>query len=439
MQAVREQISRRSKERYEAYRLFEEKTDIGERLSLPIENHLELEVVGGRVFGRDITGAQRRMTEWSRQAYEAAMRDPGFSGANAVERVRRQHEYDEAVAVERLSPGEAMVVFSPIPDVALTGLTSIQGYRTDLARTFCRLYRHEGERVRSVTLTLEQSNKQALRAAAGAIGMDLPISMQSEEILATRHATVLSGRQYEELPDVIRSHYDLSLYEQTGMTFFAGNRLAGRQDSMRFMNDNHDIIEEHMAFLRLIETQHAPGVGRDDELEALRRRTAAALDERLHGGHVSSIGDAIVGDRMETNNYGGECATGVSTSTVEQMGLTQGKREEMIWMTCPFCGLSTYGDPCASRLVCNMCAAEVRDGKVVSTGKGRRAALRDHDSDLSGAATYSTEAKPATTLKRTPLKQQYGENAVLHRELVVGGEHRFVIDKITKAVLARLN
>ena len=144
MQAVREQISQRGVERYEAYRLFEEKTDLGERLSLPIENHLELDVVNGQVFGRDTAGHQRRMVEWSRQAYEVALRDPAFAGANAVERARRRHEYDEAVAVEQLSPGETMVVFSPIPDAALEGLTSIQGYRTDLARTFCRLYRHEG-------------------------------------------------------------------------------------------------------------------------------------------------------------------------------------------------------------------------------------------------------------------------------------------------------
>ena len=83
MQAVREQISRRGAERYEAYRLFEEKTDLGERLSLPIENHLELEIVDGQVFGRDTTGRQRRMAEWSRQAYEAALRDTAFTGANA--------------------------------------------------------------------------------------------------------------------------------------------------------------------------------------------------------------------------------------------------------------------------------------------------------------------------------------------------------------------
>ena len=437
MQAVREQISQRGKERYEAYRLFEEKTDIGERLSLPIENHLTLEVVDGQVFGRDTTGAPRRMVEWSRQAYEAVMCDPGFSGANAVERVRRQHEYDEAVAIELLNPGEAMVVFSPIPDAALAGLTSIEGYRTDLARTFCRLYRHEGEHVRSVTFTLEQSNKRALRAAAEAIGMDLPTSMQSEEILATRHVTALSGQRYEELPDVIRSHYDLSLHEQTGTTFFAGNRLAGRQDSMRFMNDNHDIIEEHMAFLRSIEARLAPGSARNGELEQLRRRTAAALDERLHGGNVSSIGDASVSDRMETNDYGGECATGATPSTMEQMGLNQGRRDEMIWMTCPFCGLATYGDPCANRLVCNMCAAEVRDGRVMSTGKGRRAALQDN----SQPATTSAEnkgARPTTKPKAATIKQLYGENAVLHRELVVGGERRFVIDRTTKAVLAQL-
>jgi hypothetical protein len=438
MQAVQEQISRREMERYEAYRLFEEKTDIGERLSLPIENHLELEVVGGQVFGRDIDGKLRRMTEWSRQAYEEAMRDPGYSGANEVERTRRRHEYDEAVAVEALSPGEGMIVFSPIPDAALAGATSIQGYRTDLARTFCRLYRHEGAHVRSVTLTLERSDKQALRAAAEAIGMRLPVSMQSEEVLASRHVTTLSGQSYEELPDLIRSNYDLSLYEQTGVTFFAGNRLAGRQDSMRFINDNHDIVEEHMAFLRSIETRTTPGKLRDDELERLRQRTAAALDERLHGGHVDSIGDTSVSDRMEAHDYGGECATGTMMSTVEQMGLNQGKREEMIWMTCPFCGLATYGDPCASRLVCNMCAAEVRDGKVLSMGKGRSAALRSKRQDSSRADEPVSRSRPTAQRKTDSIKQAYGENAVLRRELVVGGENRYVVDRNTDTVIAKL-
>ena len=439
MQAVREQISQRGAERYEAYRLFEEKTDLGERLSLPIENHLELEVVNGQVFGRDTTGRQRRMVEWSRQAYEVALRDPAFAGANAVERERRKHEYDEAVAVEQLGPGEAMVVFSPIPDAALEGRTSIQGYRTDLARTFCRLYRHEDDYVHSVTLTLEQSNKQALRAAAAAIGMQLPASMQSEEILAARYVRVLSENDYQELPDMIRSHYDLSLYEQTGVTFFAGNRLAGQQDSMQFINGNHDIIEEHMAFLRAIEARLAPGKLRDEELEKLRRRTAAALDERLHGGHVRSIGDASVSERMETGEYGGECATGATMSTQEQMGLALAKQGENIWMTCPFCGLATYGDPCASRLVCNMCAAEVRDGKVVSTGKGRSAALRNRHDKPSMAEELIRPPKQAVRRKTDAIKQAYGENAVLHRELVIGGEHRYVIDKLTKAVIAKLD
>ena len=438
MQSVLEQISQRGVERYEAYRLFEEKTDLGERLSLPIENHLELEVVDGQVYGRDTTGQQRRMTEWSHQAYEVAMRDPGFDGANAVERVRRKHEYEEAVTVESLEPGEVMVVFSPIPDAALEGRTSIQGYRTDLARTFCRLYRHEGTRVRSVTLTLERSNKQALSSAAAMIGMRLPASMQSEDILATRYITALSEQAFEDLPDVIRSHYDLSLHDQTGVTYFAGNALAGRQDSMRFINDNHDIVEEHMRFLRSIEARLAPGPLRDDELEKLRRRTAAALDERLHGGHVGSIGDVSVSERMEAHDYGGECATGAAMSSQEQMGLAVAKRGETIWMTCPFCGLSTYGDPCASRLVCNMCAAEVREGKIVSTGKGRRAALRSNRKE---SPSHNQTSVNQSTVRRKPetIKQLYGQNAVIRRELVVGGERRYVVDKYTEAVIAKLD
>ena len=115
-------------------------------------------------------------------------------------------------------------------------------------------------------------------------------------------------------------------------------------------------------------------------------------------------------------------------STQEQMGLALAKQGENIWMTCPFCGLATYGDPCASRLVCNMCAAEVRDGKVVSTGKGRSAALRNRHDKPSMAEELIRPPKQAVRRKTDTIKQAYGENAVLHRELVIGGEHRYVID-----------
>lgn len=419
MQTTRNIIEQRGAERYEQYRLFEEKTDIGERLSLPIENRLRLEVVDGMVYGRDITGSRRRMVDWSSEAYEQSVSDPGFSGANAVERVRRRHEYDEAVAVEHLEPGEVMIVFSPIPDDALEGKLSIQGYRTDLARTFCRLYRRDTEAVDAVTLSLEQSNKQALRSAAEKVGLQLPPSMQSEAVLASRHVTRLEDSDFEELADIIRAQYDLSLYEQTGSIFFAGNRLAGRQDSMRFINDNHDIIDEHMAFLRAIEI-HLHGSAREQELEQLRQRTAAALDERLHGGTVVSIGDVSVSDRVGTGNYGGECATGAASSIQEQMGLAQGKHTT----NCPLCG--TQGVTATvegETITCSDCRGSVNICTgTVTHSKTKRQPPAILPSEL---PNRSVKKPPA---KEVLLSQKYGEKVTIKKIKKIGGEDRVAVN-----------
>lgn len=412
-------------ERYEQYRLFEEKTDIGERLSLPIENHLELEVVDGAVYGRDIQGRPRRMTDWAREAYESSQIDAAFSGANSVERLRRHYEYEEAVAVETLQVGQTMVVFSPIPDAAREGRLTIQGYRTDLARTFCRLYTRREHTVEAVTLSLEQSNKQALRDTAQQLGMKLPISMQSEDILKVRHLTTLTTDQVSQLPDTIRACYDLSLYHQTGEVFFAGNRLAGAQDSMRFINENHDIIDEHMAFLRAIESRLGNGRTRDEELEKLRQRTAAALDERLHGGQVVSIGDASVSDRLSTNDYGGECATGAQGAQ-EQMGLAQGKHTT----NCPLCGMrGVTATVEGETITCSDCrgSVDICTGKV-TPGKPKR-------SEPAQQVRRPKQFKQSLKPPHLSLEATYGQYMELRTIKTIGGAKTVVVHRYTGEIV----
>lgn len=422
MQTTRNIIEQRGAERYEQYRLFEEKTDIGERLSLPIENRLQLEVMAGRVYGRNLEGSPRRMVDWAREAYEDALHDPGFSGANSVERTRRLHEYEEAVDVERLEPGESLVVFSPIPDVAFTERLTIQGYRTDLARTFCRLYYRDHDKVDAITVSLERSDKQALQAAAAAIGMELPATLQSEDILATRHIAALAPRTFSELPDRIRYHYDKALFDRTGTVYYAGNRLAGRQDSMRFIDANHDIIDEHMAVLQSLESRISDMTLRQAELERLRRRTAAALDERLQGGTVVSIGDTSVSERAESGNYGGECATSFASSAQEQMGLAQGKHTT----NCPLCGTqgvtaTVEGETitCSDcRGSVNICTGHVRRGKRRSVEPSSSTPLPERSANL---------RQPPT--KEALLSQKYGEKVTIKKIKKIGGEDQVVINR----------
>ena len=80
-----------------------------------------------------------------------------------------------------------------------------------------------------------------------------------------------------------------------------------------------------------------------------------------------------------------------------------------------------------------------RDGNIVSTGRCIKAAQLKMRHNASFVDEPSKLSKPAATRKGDTIKQMYGENAVLRRELVIGGEHRYVIDKYTDTVIAKLN
>lgn len=190
---------------------------------------------------------------------------------------------------------------------------------------------------------------------------------------------------------------------------------------MRFINDNHDIIDEHMAVLRTIEARLSAGNQRNAELELLRQRTAAALDYRLHGGTVVSISDADVGARMSTYEYGGECATGTQAATAEQMGLAQGKHVT----NCPLCG--TRGVTATvegETITCSDCrgSVDICSGKVTQGRLLRRQNLIDQQSGI------KREAAPKKLTKEAVLSAQYGEKVTIKRQKVIGGEERLVVN-----------
>lgn len=421
-----ESTKHRDYERFEAYRLYEEKTDIGERLSLPIHNAPRLEVIAKSVYGYDIHGELRRMTEWSKEAYDDACQDLQFSGLNQIERTRRKLELDEAEVVETLSVGESLHVLSPIPDVVMDGNTTLDGYRTDLARTFYRAYYRHEDHVETMTLSLEQSNKQALWRVGVFVGMSLPENMQSETVLASRHRKKMSHDEFEMLADTVRYQYDASLKEQTGITFFAGNRLANHQESMQFIDAHHAIIDEHMSFIRSIE-QHLSGVKKKNALEGLRQRTAAALDAILHGTAITSITDGSVDTRLASGSYGGECAIGTTQNTQEAMGLAQGKHTT----NCPLCG--TKGVTATvegATITCSSClqGVDICTGKIIPKKKSIQ-----KSPPLIGPSQSTTQS---TQDRDKYIREVYGEHGRSRTKLVIGGAVREIYDVRTQTILA---
>lgn len=429
-------ISRqRDYERFESNRRFEEMTDIAERLSYPIDTTIEYELRGTALYALSDT-VDRPFHDQTHRALLAGERQ--FTGDQAFQRERLRLEHEEALLVDRFASGEfdgnVLIKYSKVPDAVVEGRTSINGYRRDLLRSFVRMYYRTDLGVSCRLFTLDHNHPQGTQQVGELL--DIDATQPSEEVLATH--TILdvpSDPEYfvEQLMNRAIELYDEAILAETGVRTYAGSRYLDRRDAMGAIAAQSHLVSQHMDAIASIVSR---GLG-DGALEQERRKTAAAIKLATEGRQITSNADASVTNEVATNEYGGDCALG--NSVPEQMGMNQVKTGEQ-WMTCPFCGQATYGDPCASRLVCNVCAAEVRDGRVVSEGISKQGVGQSKvRRAISSVQPIGSSLSPQGQNKRDIIKQQYGDHAVIKTEKAIGDERHYVIHKISKAVIAQLN
>lgn len=192
----------------------------------------------------------------------------------------------------------------------------------------------------------------------------------------------------------MRQAYDEVLSAKHEASFYAGRRVAGNlpeENAWAGVIRHRDLVEDY--FLKEIENLAKKNLPRP-ELEREKKRLTygvwAALKSRLE-----SI--AIISDRpgLAGNIYGISvqqevtCAYNEVASRGEMLlgcgGSMKGEGEQALLsahssdvfesvfgkkISCPFCGAAQYGDPCASRIKCADCEAEVRDSRVVNKGNG---------------------------------------------------------------------
>ncbi len=194
--------------------------------------------------------------------------------------------------------------------------------------------------------------------------------------------------------DERRQAYDGALEQKHGKQFYAGRDLSDKQvedNAWAMVAAHKDLIEEY--FLKNVESLAYQQLPRY-ELERAKKRLTygvwAALKERLdgtlpgmtEGSSISGAGcisvQAEVSSAYSALSARGEVLFGCGGSISGENALLNASPKsafESIFgkkMSCPFCGTAQYGDPCASNQFCPECEAEVKNGKVISTGKGRK-------------------------------------------------------------------
>lgn len=365
--------------------LTDELTEASEKLAMVMHNPFDFEMKNdGDLYAEDGSNLGDVLRGGLVAAEQMALINPNFI-TEVKRNVIELQEYDDQ---RRLALGgegdpDILVVESVIPEVVIDGV-DLGAYDANRMKTLVRIHQRTGRGIRSTSISLDRSDRKGLQAIARLFGQTIHDDDSSEDILAMRMWGYSSA-----LPNPVnrvRRVYDEQLERRYGGDWYGGRQDGDVIDALSFIKKQPDIIEAHMRRMKQIE--NLPPSERKKAREDARYDFAATLDDRRNGG--TTIGDSVDlassgGEaRAEGREYKSDCPTAElqnqnqdpnEPSQAQQAAKKLYEKSEVKAMTCPFCGLTTYGDPCAFRLVCSRCSAEVRGGRVMSRGIGREAAL----------------------------------------------------------------
>lgn len=338
---------------------------------------------------------------------------------NYVER----EEYDqERLLAEGLAPhgADILAVISTVPEAVMQGV-DLGAYDKKRMKTLVRIYQKTDTGIDATSLSLDLSDRDGVRSIARLFGQEIPEDATSLEILSMRFWGH-SGAIRRDAVSMVREVYDKVLSDKFGGSWFAGRQDAEIIDALTFVEMQSDLIDQHMAEIERI---HLSG-GDKQALKEARHNFAAFITRRLRGQEdVTSLADAGAIATANGESYTGDCPE--ATTAAQAVAELMGERH----MTCPFCGLTTYGDPCASRLVCSKCSAEVNNGRIVSKGIGRQNALALMKSKHAFQKEVLEKENEQFMNRRAFAKSLFGKLVEIRYEIEVGGASWIAYDPST--------
>ncbi len=426
-------IRMRDYERFEANRRFEEMTDIAERLGYPIDTTIQYEMRDGAAYCLSDTTDRPFHNQTLQAMLSGAER---FTGDQAFEADRLRLEHEEALLVDAFGrdelSGNVLIKFSKVPDAVVDGVTSINGYRRDLLRSFVRIYTRTDAGVDCRLFTLDGNSRTGMYRAGEVLAID---TLQPSEKVLGDHTLLMVEDDVQQFVDDLaqrtKSVYDEGRFAETNEHSYAGSRYGDKQNAMTVVAEQTWLIAGHMDAITDIMQRGLSISSRDDLLEAERQRTAAAIKLASNGIDIASSSDASVVAEVESGNYDRECATSTGMNQAQQ-------NMENIWAPgeCQVCFAKTMVGSCR---VCATCAAA--DDRGVDLLQLREKNLRRLQTKraLGRSASIQPNQQPARRpSKQDQIRQAYGDKAELYREMVVGGERHYVRNKVTKEIITRL-
>lgn len=439
MQTIREALSARNYERFEANKRFEEVTDIAERIGYAIDTTISYELRGGALYALTDTKDRPFHAQTEQAKHEGRST---FTGNQAFEYERLSLEHEEALFVDAFARGEVdadiVMKLSRVPDAVASGTTDIKGYRRDLLRSFVRLYYKEDGLVQCRLFTLDGNNQKGLEEVGAALGISVQNKTSEEILAATGLRRVDDVVDYVDmLSGYVKDMYDRAVQATTGQHTKAGSRFIDKNDAHALVSSKCFLVDQHMQAVAGIQARLLDPNVSDSLLEIERRRTAAAIHLALDGLDVRSSSDGVVSAEVQANNYGRECATG---STQEQMGMAQARVEHWKVGKCRSCPDTTLVGECS---ICRNCQERYDRGEdpYAEYQKILARQAKIHRNNTQNVHVGKSAEKPKKllrpALRSQGVRQKYGEHAKVRSEIGIGTAYTVVYDRRTDEVMAR--
>jgi hypothetical protein len=335
---------------------YEEMTDVAERLRAPMDHAIRFQNRNGQLYCASSVD-QKDLLTISREAEVVARKVAETNLAWAMEAVRRHAESLEIETATSLPIGATMAVFSPTPDDVLDGSVNIGGYNLDKKTTMVRVWSNTENGLDCRYISLDGGNRAALRAAAAAIGREMPAQYGSEEILSTFYQFD-SGEP--DIAERIIGAHDEYLKQQTGQDFSYGRAGLNHKKALDIAAEHPARLAEHMAEIQRLKWSYS-GEALDKKMEEARFNYAAALDRTERGEAVSSNSSAGDSARAGGENFAGFCAASPNANDPNAPNSAQEALNKLFGVRkvtgkCPCCKEITTYDPCDP--VCGECGSD---------------------------------------------------------------------------------
>jgi len=265
-------------------------TELAESLDSPMATQQPIvlkRTVDGKMHDANGASMADSLDAWKDMWLEQAAYDDRHSWFAAIAAAEADEQTDIANFSLAANDGDVMLVISPFPedaynDPATRDTVNAHGFRSDIQRSFIRLYEKRGDEVLEHIQSIDTSSVAIWNTVLEK--MNISTAHNAQSLLEKR--TLLKPKDTDALLKWIVEAYDEQLYFATGQRHAFGRKSGGTTEANSFVLRYPEIIDATIAELRAIDAKDPYRANR--LTEQVLYKSKALLDD-LHSKHMQGV------------------------------------------------------------------------------------------------------------------------------------------------------